>query len=98
MNNIDKEVRGQIVAVLSLRYPEPMQFRALHSVLNTPGMGPPLQMSDLRQHLAYLEEKEYVEITQDEGDKTRIKIESAACTAKGHDLAKGYITDVGVLV
>lgn len=95
MQNEAKEVRGFVLSILKLQYPNPASDRLISLTLNDSHLDGSLPQ--IRQHIRYLEEKGYVR--SEEGNELGIQRTMATLTAKGIDLLDGSIPDdPGILV
>ncbi len=87
-------IRGRILKVLDFSYPYPAGDRLISQILcdNMYQCTP----AELQVHLAYLEEKEYIDLTDVASEELGHR-KLAKLTAKGKDLLEGSIAaDPGV--
>ena len=99
MHNINKiegrEIRGRILKVLDATYPHPASTQLLSDTLTDAQYC--CSPSQVKVHLAYLEEKGYVSNQTVEVEELDMRRDIARLTAKGKDLLEGNIPeDVGV--
>ena len=85
-------IRIAILQALKAEYPRPIDFKMLLFVLDTYGYQ--MTNEDLRAHLWYLKEKDYVKVEEKKGHGYYIM--HAHMTAKGWDLYDGILKDGGV--
>lgn len=90
----NKIMRGQILRTLVLFYPSPVDIGGLKTAMLTRGA---LHTADMTKVLHYLEDKEYIRLTegklQELCDSDLVEL-----TAAGVDLIEGTTTDAGVEV
>lgn len=92
-----KEIRGRVLKTLNINYPGDVSDRVLMHVLVDVGMS--ISPSVLLGHLAYLQDKGYLEQKEVTSKEIRVTLTLARLTAKGKDLLEGNIaTDPGVRV
>lgn len=90
----NKRLRGEIIHMLHLAYPNPMETRTLNDVLRDAGY--PV-IGDISPHLDYLEDKGYIRIDHNEDAKlVSAPVTLCKLSAKGVDLAEYTIEDPGV--
>lgn len=90
-----REIRGRILKILEINYPEGVSDRIISLTLNdinyavNPGV--------LAGYLEYLAEKGYVENNEIDNHELNMQMRISKLTAKGKDLLEGNIDqDVGV--
>lgn len=94
-NIISRQVRGYILKVLQIGYPQPTGSNVVEVCLVDAGF--PVSPTALRGHLDYLQEKDYIETTEPNLNGIDYAIVLAKLTPKGVDLLEGNIEpDPGV--
>lgn len=95
--NEAREIRGRILKILEINYPEPVSEQVISLTLNdinysvSPGV--------LAGYVEYLKEKGYVENSELESKDLCLTMRLSKLTAKGKDLLEGNIDqDVGVSI
>lgn len=95
--NEAREIRGRILKILEINYPEPVSEQVISLTLNdinyavSPGV--------LAGYVEYLKEKGYVENSELESKDLGMIMRLSKLTAKGKDLLEGNIDqDVGVSI
>lgn len=95
MRNEAKEIRGRILKILEIDYPNAVSDRVISLTLNDINYN--ISPAVLEGYLSYLEEKGYVEVATVESKELGISMKVAKLTAKGKDLLEGSMgADVGV--
>lgn len=98
-NNIqrNKAVRGYIMRSLAKGYNNTMLCRQLINVMINDGI---IISPDISKYLGYLEDKEYIEFTNQKVTSYTAFLDDAVIklTAKGVDLIEGTLDDAGVEV
>ena len=87
-------VRGLILSALIQEHPEAVDVHVVLRVLDD--MQHTISDEELRHHLAYLQEKGYVELLNPKGKGYNINM--VKITAKGTDVHDGYTEDPGVFI
>jgi hypothetical protein len=84
-----RQIRGRILRALDTIYPKDLNLSTIVLVLEDRHM--PATAADVRQDLAYLDEKGYVELLEQQDDGEEVLL--ARLTAKGKDLLEKNIPE-----
>ncbi len=87
-----RRVRGAVLKLLAHSHPGAEDIKVIYYLLDD--LRYTITTEELRSHITYLVEKEYVsrEVRKTSG----VKIEMVVITSKGLDLLDGFTEDVGV--
>ncbi|GAB6173291.1 hypothetical protein JCM15765_27690 [Paradesulfitobacterium aromaticivorans] len=90
-----REIRGRILKILEINYPEGVSDRIISLTLNDINYA--VNSGVLAGYLEYLAEKGYVENNEIDNHELNMQMRISKLTAKGKDLLEGNIDqDVGV--
>ena len=91
---INQQIRGYILKVIKLSYPQPVGSNVIDVCLIDAGM--PCSMTQLEGHLHYLTDRGYVTIKSNEMKEIGNRILLVNLTSHGIDVLEGTLKDEGV--
>jgi Fe2+ or Zn2+ uptake regulation protein len=87
-----RRIRGAILKLLAHQHPGPLDIKEIHFLLDD--LNFTIREEELRSHLCYLKDKEFVKI--EERKSGGVSIEMVRITADGLNIIDSFAKDIGV--
>lgn len=92
----NKQIRGHILRILHLSYPQPLATRVIDVCLVDAGLG--VSQTALNGQMKYLQDRGYIELKETELKSINQMMSIVSLTSQGIDLLEKTITDPGVML